>query len=58
MIGVVMKTWRHERKLSLRTVASSIGINHRTLDRIERGRDVDGATLIKLINWLFSDLGR
>ena len=52
-IGAILRIWRESQGLGLRTVAKQIGINHGTLGRIERGEVVDGATLIKLIIWLF-----
>jgi len=52
-IGVLIRTWRESQKMGLRTMSAQIGISHGTLARIERDEDVDGATLIKLIIWLF-----
>lgn len=52
-IGQILRVWREAQGLGLRAVANQIGINHGTLGRIERGEEVDGRTLIKLIIWLF-----
>jgi transcriptional regulator with XRE-family HTH domain len=37
----------------LRSVAAEMGIGAATLMRIEHGREVDSATTIKLLVWLF-----
>lgn len=51
-IGTVLKKWRLVSEVSLGDLAGSIGISTPTLYRLEAGRTPDGATLIKVLNWL------
>jgi len=53
-LGEIIRKWRAMSELGVREVAKEIGISHGTLARIERGEDCDGATLIKIMIWLFS----
>lgn len=53
-IGEVLMAWRRESGLNIREGARVIGVSAATLSRIERGKGVDGATMIKLFNWLFA----
>lgn len=39
---------------STRALAKQIGISAATVNRIEHGRAMDAATLVKLLNWLMS----
>lgn len=51
-IGEVLRKWRRASDMGVREAAAEIGISHGTLSRIERGEDVDGRTMLKLIVWL------
>lgn len=53
-LGNIIKGWRDSQRLGIRAVAKDIGVSHGTLSRIERGENVDGRTLIKVLIWLFS----
>lgn len=53
-LGKILKGWRENQKLQLRTVADDIGISHGTLSRIENDKPCDSGTLMKLLLWLFS----
>jgi transcriptional regulator with XRE-family HTH domain len=53
-IGQIVKAYRTHKERTLREVADEIDISHGTLARIENGENVDGATLWKLMVWLFS----
>lgn len=52
-LGIVLKSWRESRKMGIREAAKLLGISHGTLSRIERGKNVDGRTLTKILTWLF-----
>lgn len=53
-LGATIKAWRESERLGIRAVAKDIGISHGTLSRLERDENVDGATLILVLVWLFS----
>lgn len=40
-------------EVTTRDLAERIGISAATLSRVERGEAMDGATLAKILNWLF-----
>jgi len=52
-IGKILRDWRTSNQVGIRTIAKEIGVGHATLSRIERGKPVDGQTLMKLIRYLF-----
>ena len=54
MIGEVIKGWRQRHYVGQREVAKLIGISTSTLCRIEQGKQVDQAGMMKLMNWLFA----
>lgn len=53
-LGEVIRKWRKMSDVGIREAAKEIGVTHGTLSRIERGEKMDAATLIKILNWLFS----
>lgn len=53
-IGIVLKSWRESQKMGIRKAAKILQVSHGTLSRIERGKNVDGRTLTKILSWLFS----
>jgi transcriptional regulator with XRE-family HTH domain len=53
-LGKVIHKYRINNELTLRELAQEIGIGAATLMRLEQGRDPDGATLAKVLNWLLS----
>jgi transcriptional regulator with XRE-family HTH domain len=53
-LGDVLRKWRRASDLGIREAAAQIGISHGTLSRIERGENMDGAILAKVIIWLLS----
>jgi len=53
-LGDVLRKWRPASDLGIREAAAQMAISHATLSRIERGENLDGARLAKLIIWLFS----
>jgi transcriptional regulator with XRE-family HTH domain len=55
LIGTVIRKWRHAEDLGLRDAAKLIGVTHATLSRIERGKPMGAATLVKLLAWMFSE---
>ena len=54
-LGVVLEKWRWAQKITFRDAAKSIGISYPTLNRIERGEAMDGKTLARILQWLFSE---
>lgn len=54
-LGTVIRKYRVTNELTLREVGKEIGIGPATLMRIEQGRDLDGATLAKVLAWLMSN---
>lgn len=53
-LGVVIRRYRVTNELTLREVGKEIGIGAATLMRLEQGRDPDGQTLAKVLQWLFA----
>ena len=51
-LGKVIRGWREREHLGIREAASQIGVSVATLSRIENGKPIEGATLIKLLDWL------
>jgi transcriptional regulator with XRE-family HTH domain len=52
-LGHVLRVYRQAERLSLRELASDIGIDHNTLSRLERGDGEHGIELwIIVTNWL------
>lgn len=54
-LGEVLKKWRRMSDIGVREAAKQIGVSHGTLSRIERGEQMDGQTLIKILTWLFAE---
>jgi plasmid maintenance system antidote protein VapI len=54
MIGQVLLAWRRENGLNIREGARAFGVSQATLSRIERGKPISAATMIRLLNWLFA----
>jgi transcriptional regulator with XRE-family HTH domain len=54
MISKVLKAFRQKHDISLRAFQKQIGISYPTLCRIESGKTMDQASMLKLINWLFN----
>ncbi len=51
-LGPVLRKYRLHAEKSLRELAAEIGVSSSTLSRVERGEEMDGETLAKIINWL------
>lgn len=51
----VMRQWRWAARLELKNAAAQIGVSDATLSRFERGENVSGETLAKIISWLLSE---
>lgn len=52
-IGEVINNWRRIQGIGVREAGIEIGISHGTVSRIERGEQIDAATMMKLMRWLF-----
>ncbi len=50
----MLRKWRTMSEITMRDAAASIGISQATLSRIERGENMDGAVLAKIITWLLA----
>lgn len=44
--------YRHMRRLSQRDLAKQIGVSAMILSRFERGHEVEGGTITKILLWL------
>lgn len=53
-LGEIIRKWRVVSEKGIREVAKEIGISHGTLSRIERGENMDGQALAKILCWLTS----
>ena len=53
-LGEVLKSWRLFKEHSIRAAAKITGVHYATLSRLERGENVDGETLVRVLVWLFS----
>jgi transcriptional regulator with XRE-family HTH domain len=51
-VARLLKTWRVIANLGIREVAKEIGVSPATLSRIERGEEMNGQTLAKVIMWM------
>ncbi len=51
-LGRIIGQWRRARKVSVRHVAKSIGVDYKILWRFEQGQPVASGTLSKLLQWL------
>jgi len=51
-LSEVLREWRWAKKINIRTAAKDFGISAATLSRIERGNDVEGNVLAKILRWL------
>jgi transcriptional regulator with XRE-family HTH domain len=49
-----MRSWRQKRDIGVREAGQQIGVSHGTVSRIERGEQIDAATMMKLLTWLFN----
>ena len=54
-IGPVLRRWRIVEEVTLRKMAAEIGTSAATLCRLEKGENVDGLTLVRVLAWLFAD---
>ncbi len=52
-MGALLRAWREKNDLTVRQVAPIVGVSIATLSRIERGEQIDAATQLKLIVFLF-----
>lgn len=51
-LGPVLADYRFANSIGVRELAWRIGTSSATLSRIERGKPCDGATLVKVLQWL------
>jgi transcriptional regulator with XRE-family HTH domain len=51
----VLRQFRWAARLELKAVAADIGISDSVLSRFERGENIAGESLIKIVRWLLSD---
>lgn len=55
-LGELLKKWRIMNELGLRDMAKDLGVSTSTLSRIERGENMDGASLAKILKWLLESV--
>ena len=51
-LGRVLDRWRRAEGWSQTLLAKEIGVSKATMGRIERGRNMDGETLMKVLRWI------
>jgi transcriptional regulator with XRE-family HTH domain len=51
-LGEILRYWRKFADRTVREAAADIGISPATLCRVENGKEMDGKTLAKILNWL------
>ena len=54
-LGAVIRGWRERERYGIREAAKMIGVSSATLSRIERGKNCDGRSVFKLLDWLLHD---
>jgi transcriptional regulator with XRE-family HTH domain len=52
-VGGMLRRWRLANDFGLEETADKIGINYKSLYRLERGATLDMPSMIKIITWLF-----
>lgn len=53
-IGEILVQYRNIEGYNIRDFAAELEVSAATLSRIERGENMDGRTLAKIIKWLLS----
>lgn len=54
-VGKVIRGYRESRQLSVRALASQIGVEHTKLWRFENGREVQARVWVRIFLWLLRD---
>ena len=54
-IGDLLRTWRVLEKMTLRGMADELGLAVETYRRVERGDELSGRTLAKVLTWILGD---
>jgi len=57
-LGEVIRKWRQASDLTLKEASGRIGLSLATMSRVERGENLDGATLAKILCWLLAEVAR
>ncbi len=53
-IGIVLETYRKSRKVSYRTLAKELKIDHTVLFRLVGGKPCDLETWTNIVNWMIA----
>lgn len=53
-LGALLTAYRQKNDLSVRAMASQIGVSPATFNRIERGEECDMKTFAKLLHWMMT----
>jgi transcriptional regulator with XRE-family HTH domain len=53
-ITTMLGLYRAARRLTLRALATEIGVSHATLHRFERGEDINVDTLWRILSWMLA----
>jgi hypothetical protein len=53
-LGDVLRKWPWASDQEVRQAAAQMGISHGALSPIERGENIDGESLAKILTWLLS----
>jgi len=54
-VGELIRIYRAFEDFNIRDFAKELDISSATLSRIERGENMDGKTLAKIVNWILKD---
>lgn len=54
-IGKLLVMYRAMQSLGTRGLAEEIGVSAATINRLEKGKEIEGKTMIKIVTWLFLD---
>ncbi len=54
-LGKLLKQHRAFAGYGIRQFAAELGVSAATLSRIERGENMDGKTLAKILSWLLTE---
>ena len=54
LIGLLIRAYREKCGLTVRQLASQIGVGHTTLFRFERGETINTRSWVKIITWVLT----
>ena len=55
LIGKILNDYRYANRMGMRELAQQLGVSAATVSRIESGKPMEQATIVKLFNMLFAE---